>query len=363
MKVAVVHNSNKDGVINSFGQVCPESYGAGVIALVADALRARGYTVAALEGDKSLLARLEELMPPSADRQPDGMVFNLAYGIQGNCRYTHVPALLEMAGIPYTGSSPLGHALALDKVITKVLLRDAGLPTPAYIVLGKDTGISRHPDLGRPGTPPVDLRYPLVVKPRHESTSYGLHLVHDPKDLKAAVACVVEQYQQEALVEEYIDGREVCIGLLGNDPLEALPAVELDFSERPTRLMTWDDKMHKRLDEPRKVCPAVVGEEMTSTLEALARATFRACHCQDYARVDIRIDAHGQPFVLEVNSMASLGLGGSFVSAARVAGYSFEALVNRILDVAHFRYFGQHQPAQSPESAVQSQKERELVAA
>jgi len=338
MKVAVVRNKvKKDGVINRFGQVCPEKYGERTVQMVVDALRNAGHMVEVLKADKTLLAELERFMPSDpATGRPTGMVYNMAYGIQGECRYTHVPAMLEMAGVPYTGSSPLGHALALDKVVTKILMLHAGVPTPGYQVM-------RGPE-----KTPNGLRFPLIVKPRHESTSFGLHLVRNPQELAGAVQAVVTKYQQDALVEQYIDGREVCVGLLGNDPVELLPLVEMDFGGRELRAMTYDDKYHKRPDEPGKICPAVVADPLAGKLRELALATFRACHCRDYARVDIRIDRAGDPFVLEINSMASLGPGGSFVLAARHAGYDHPALVCRILDVAHRRYFGAAAPRDIP---------------
>jgi D-alanine-D-alanine ligase len=333
MKVALVRNKLKtDGVINRFGQACPESYGETTVRMVVEGLRSTGHTVEEFRADKTLLAELEKFMPPDAARRPTGLVFNMAYGIQGECRYTHTPAMLEMAGVPYTGSSPLGHALALDKVITKILLVAAGVPTPRWQVM-------RCPE------PKAEaLRFPLVVKPVHESTSFGLHLVRDQEELAAAVQAVVTKYEQDALVEEYIDGREVAVGLLGNDAVECLPLVEMDFGGRDLRAMTYDDKYHKRPDEPAKICPAPVSESAAVTLRDLAVKTFRACHCKDYARVDIRIDPEGRPWVLEINSMASLGPGGSFVLAARQAGYTHPELVARILDVAHRRYFGVSAP-------------------
>jgi D-alanine-D-alanine ligase len=275
-----------------------------------------------------MLAALERFMPSDPQGRPAGMVFNMAYGIQGECRYTHVPAMLEMAGIPYTGSSPLGHALALDKVITKQLIRDAGVPTPNFRVM-------------RRGSESVDgLRFPVVVKPRHESTSFGLQLVRGPAQLSDAVEAIVARYEQDALVEEYIEGREICVALLGNEKLEILPLVEQDFGQREMRLITWEDKAHRAAAEPQKICPAQVGGTLAATLRDISVATFRACRCSDYARVDIRIDGSGQPYVLEINSMAALGMGASYVLAARTAGLSFSALVNRILNVAHRRCFG-----------------------
>jgi len=329
MKIAVVRNRNKDGIVNGFGHFCPETYGRRSVQRVIDALRANGHTVACIEGDKELIARLEEFMPPDPETgQASGMVFNMSYGIQGESRYTHVPGMLEMAGIPYTGSSPLGHALSLDKVIAKGLMRDAGVPTPSFCVMS------------RPDDDIDGLQFPLIVKPRRESTSYGLRWVRNQKELEGAVLAILTQYQQEALVEEYVDGREVCIGLLGNDTIEFLPPVELDFDGRELHTLTWEDKYHKSFDEPTKICPAALSEDLTTRLRELSLATFRACHCKDYARVDIRIDQSGNPFVLEINSMASLGTGGAFVLAAKNAGYSFESLVCRIVDITHRRYFG-----------------------
>src|SRR5262249_14395068 len=246
MKVAVVRNRDFEGVINRFGQPCPERYSEQSVQPVVEALSENGHDVTLLEADKSLLSELEEFMPPDAEGLPTGMVFNMAYGIQGEGRYTHVPAMLEMAGVPYTGSSPLGHALALDKVITKTLIQKVGVPTPNFRVMSK------------PGESIESLRFPLVVKPRHESTSYGLHLVYNLDELDAAVRSVITDYEQDALVEEYIEGREICVAMLGNDEMEFLTLVETDFGDRNSRLITWADKFHKRADEPEKICPAQI---------------------------------------------------------------------------------------------------------
>src|SRR5262249_35463322 len=176
MKVAVVSNSSHHAVISRFGRPCPESYSRRHVQLVAEGLASAGHDVSCVEGDVGLLAELARLMPPCPESGgPTGLVFNMAYGIQGECRYTHVPAMLELGGIPYTGSCPLGHALALDKIVAKVQMQAAGVPTPAFKVLD-------HPDGDATG-----LRYPLIVKPRHESTSYGLQMVEDRRQLGDAV--------------------------------------------------------------------------------------------------------------------------------------------------------------------------------
>ncbi|MER8927724.1 ATP-grasp domain-containing protein [Mesorhizobium sp. M0859] len=331
MRVAVVWNHDHTGVINRFGQSCPEAYDRKTVESVVAALQEGGHETLLCEGDKGLLATLERFMPPDPQACPSGIVFNMAYGIQGECRLTHVPAMLEMAGVPYTGSSPLGHGLALDKVITKRLIRDHGVPTPNFHVMRSKTD-----NIG-------DLRFPVVVKPRHESSSFGLQLVHEPTRLREAVDVIVTRYAQDALVEEYVEGREICVALLGNEELEVLPLLEQDFGDRETRLVTWEAKYMAAAELP-LICPAQIESGLAGMVRDISVATFHACQCRDYARVDLRIDRSGQPFVLEINSMARLGTNGTYVLAATTAGYTFSSVVNRILDVAHTRYLGNRHP-------------------
>ncbi len=340
MRIAVIRNRENAGIIGTFGRPSPEVYGKQSVQRVIDALREGGHEVACFEGDMGMLPALKEFLPPDAvTGRPGGMVFNMSYGVQGDCRYTHVPAMLEMAGIPYTGSSPLGHTLALDKVITKILAIEAGVPTPAFAVLS-GPGRSEGPSSGDLSK----MRYPMVVKPRHESSSFGLRMVENRAELDAAVAFIVEQYQQEALVEEYIAGREVAVGIIGNGPGSCLPLVEIDFAGRHLAMMTHADKVHKSEQEPLRICPAPVEAGLAKQLREISLKTFHACHCRDYSRVDIRIDPQGRPFMLEINSMASLGWGGAYVLAARQQGFSFSELVCEIVDSAHQRYFGTPAP-------------------
>lgn len=323
MRVAIVRNHDHAGVINRFGQSCREEYDREAVNRIVTALQDGGHETLLCEGNKELLATLERFMPPDPQVLPSGFVFNLANGIQGECRLSHVPAMLELAGVPYTGAGPLGNGLALDKVITKTLMRDRGVPTPNFRVMRR---VNQSSD---------DLRFPLIVKPRSESTSFGLRLVHEPAQLRQAVEAIATQYAQDALVEEYIEGREIYVGLLGNGEPESLPLVEQDFGDREVRLFTNEDKERMALAP---ICPAQVDSKLAKMLRDISIATFQACQCRDYARVDVRIDRSGQPFVLEINSIPALR--GIFVQAATSAGYSFSSLINRILDVAHTRYFG-----------------------
>ncbi|MDA9521272.1 hypothetical protein XI06_13030 [Bradyrhizobium sp. CCBAU 11434] len=321
MRVAVVWNEPTE--------ISPSSgYYRAAVKDVEQALEESGHETLVCEGDKGLFAALERFISPDRRAGPSGMVFNMAYGSKGEWRCSQVPTMLEMVGIPYTGASPLGAALELDKVVTKKLIRHDGIPTPNFRVMRLGTESTR------------DLRFPLIVKPRYEHTSLGLQLIRESSGLRQAVEMIVTQYAQDALVEEYIEGREICVALLGNGKVEVLPAVEHDFGDRETRIITWEDKNHLATAKPQKICPAQIGSELATMLQDISVATFRACRGQDYARVDFRIDRSGRPFVLEINFSPSLNSTGSYVRAATTGGYSFPKLVNRILDLAHTRYFG-----------------------
>ncbi|ADV14817.1 ATP-grasp enzyme, D-alanine-D-alanine ligase [Mesorhizobium australicum WSM2073] len=321
MRVAVVSNHDHTGVINRFGQPIPEFGDREEVESVVAALQEGGHETLICDGDKGLLATLERFMPPDRQSRPSGIVFNLAWGSQGERPEAGVPAMLEMAGVPCTGPGPLGYGLAFDKVIIKRLIRDRGVPTPNFRVMRLGTETTG------------DLRFPLVVKPRYECASFGLQLAHEPAQLRQAVEVIVTLYAQDALVEEYIDGREITVALLGNRELEVLPLVEYDFRDREKRCLTREAKQ-------RRICPGQIGSRLATVLQDISVATFLECQCRDYARVDLRIDRSGQAFVLEINNMPSLRMRASYVLAARTAGYTFSSLVNRILDVAHMRYFG-----------------------
>ena len=332
MKVALVYNRESKNVINVFGVPNREVMGRHIIKNIADGLREGGHQVTSLEGDKDLVGRLEEFMPRVLNGERPGLVFNISYGIQGQARYTHVPSILEMVGVPYVGSGPLAHSLALDKVVTKMLFRQHGLPTPDFAVLDS-------PDFPMPALP-----FPLIVKPRNEAVSFGLKVVYDEAELREAVAVIHSTYQPSVLVELYIDGREINVGLLGNNPPEALPPVLLHFGEGGPEIYTYEDKMGTSGRQVTLECPAPIGAELTRTAQELAVKAFTSLGCYDCARVDMRLDADDQLHLLEVNSLPSLGPRGSYVHAAAAVGLDYPTLVNRLVETASARYFGTPHP-------------------
>ncbi|MCW8799553.1 MAG: ATP-grasp domain-containing protein, partial [Desulfobacter sp.] len=206
MKVAVIYNRESTNVINLFGIPNREKYGLQSIQRILNALKKGGHQAVAIEGDKDLIDRLEEFMPRVIKGELPGMALNLSYGIQGQARYTHVPGILEMVGLPYVGSNPLAHSLALDKVVAKMLFVQNGVPTPEFAVIPT------------PDSPLPDLEFPLIVKPKNEAVSFGIQVVNNMEDLKKAALAIFKEFGQAVLVEQYIEGREINVGLLGNGP-------------------------------------------------------------------------------------------------------------------------------------------------
>ena len=332
MKIAVVYNRVSLKVINLFGLPNREKYGLKAIKRIVDGLKKGGHQVIALEGDKDLIDNLEDFMPQVLKGERPGMVFNLSYGIQGEARYTHVPGMLEMIGIPYVGSGPLAHSLALDKVVAKMLFKQNGLPTPDFIVL-------KTPD-----DEFTDLQYPLIVKPKNEAVSFGIKIVNNEKELRAAAGIIFEKFSQPVLVEQYIEGREINVGILGNSPGEAFEPAELIFDGEGPAIYTYEDKTRKSGREISITCPALLSDELSKRAKSLAIQAFNTLGCLDCARVDMRLDAEDKLFILEINSLPSLGEHGSYVAAAEKMGMDFTALINRLVEVATARYFGTPSP-------------------
>jgi D-alanine-D-alanine ligase len=328
MKIAIVFNRESKRVINLFGVPNRENYGIETINRIAAALRKGGHQVKAFEGDKDLIDNLEVFMPQVISNERPGMVFNVSYGIQGQARYTHIPSILEMVGIPYIGSGPLAHSLSLDKVVTKMIFGQQSLPTPNYCVL--EPSYSELPQLS----------FPLIVKPKNEAVSFGLRVVSDEHELKEAVQFIFAEFQQPVLVEEYIDGREINIGLLGNSPAEAFPPCEILFGETGPKIYTYEDKTHKSDRSISVQCPTDIDNNLENKAKQLAIKAFKALGCYDCARVDMRLTDDGQLYLLEINSLPSLGAHASYLEGAKNYGLDFTALVNRLVDVASLRYFG-----------------------
>ncbi len=292
------------------------------------------------------------------DYKPD-ICFNIAESHFGDGREAQIPALLEMLRIPYTGSQVMTLALALDKPMTKRILAYHGLPTPEFQVFER----ADEPIDADLVTDDGDLRFPLFVKPSREGTSMGVSadsVVYTVDQLRERVDARLRRYNQPILVEHYIRGREVLIGMLGNlppretarrlndrtrqeelpDTLTFLPILEVDTQlHAATEGDIYTSRMKvEMVDDYRYECPANLDPDLERRLLVLAGAVFRVTGCKDVARVDFRLDGD-HPYILEVNPLPGLSPGFSDLCLqAMAAGWSHEQLINAILDNAVKRY-------------------------
>ncbi len=276
--------------------------------------------------------RLTELREAAREWRPH-VVFNVLDQFSHIVSYDHhVVAYLELLRQPYTGCNPRGLMLSRDKVLTKQLLAWHRIATPQFQVF----------PFGRRFRAPARLAFPLFVKSATEDASLGIaqaSVVDNMETLRERVEFIHEHVQTDALVEEYIDGRELYIGVLGNTRLTTLPIWELDFGKLSdprariaTRKAKWDRKYQARHDI--STGPArQLSEEQQAGLNRIARRTMRALHMSGYARLDLRMRDDGKVFVLEANANPDLTYGEDFAESASAAGISYPKLVQRIVNL------------------------------
>jgi D-alanine-D-alanine ligase len=280
-----------------------------------------------------LLERLAQFQPK--------IVFNNCEGFGGHAQHEYVVAgVLEMHGFRYTGSSPTALLVARNKSLTKKILSYHGIRIPAFAEFG-------------PGEKPVrpsELRFPLIVKPLLEDASVGIaqaSVVEDDASLVDRVRFVHEKFNQAAIVEELIDGRELYVGLVGNATLESLPFVELTFGEDESgthRIATykakWDEEYRKR-KRIRNTFAKGLSDEVTARITEICTTAFHTLRLQDYGRVDLRLTHDHEVYVLEVNPNPFLARENEMADAAAKAGMAYEQFVQRIVDEALRRGHGE----------------------
>jgi D-alanine-D-alanine ligase len=301
------------------------------IQAIEDALSLAG-DVVRLEADEDFPVKLKEARPD--------IVFNFAEGMGGPARESYVPAFCEFWGIPYTGSDPLALGICLDKARTKETLTHHGIPTPEFQVV-------ESPDELVPS-----LELPVIVKPLHEGSSKGItqrSFCTTWSEAAEEVARLVDRYDEPAIIERYIGGREFTAAVLGNDgDGRVLPIVELDFETLPEgthKIYGFEAKwIWDRPEKPLDIfhCPARCSKELEHRIEEIAMAAYKSLRCRDWARIDIRCDADGTPHILEVNPLPGVipdpDANSCYPKAARAAGLSFDELIVTVLRTAAARY-------------------------
>src|SRR5256885_2420816 len=298
-------------------------------------------TIAAVETALSKLGRVVRIEAtqdfPERLRaiRPD-IVFNIAEGFHGVNRESHVPAICEFFGIPYSGSDPFTLTLCLDKARAKETLSFHAIPTPKFSVVEKLSDLDERTS---------DLELPLFIKPLHEGSSKGItdgNLCLDRDHLLRQTKFLLENYRQPVLVEDYLPGKEFTCAVLGNeDEATVLPIVGMNFESLPKGALpiySFDAKfVWDRPEKPLEIfqCPARITKELQASIERVTLDAFRVLGCRDWARIDVRLDAAGNPNVLEVNPLPGIlpdpADNSCLPEAARAADMSYDELIQACL--------------------------------
>jgi D-alanine-D-alanine ligase len=294
--------------------------------LIAAAIEAEGHTVVMLGGGREFLGKI---LHEKVD-----FVFNIAEG-RGTyrSREAQVPSILEMLDIPYSGSDPQCLAICLDKPITKKLVALAGVSTPKWRVIA-DRQELRQLDS-------CDFPFPAIIKPAYEGSSKGIRLtsvVEDATQAIEAIEITLEKYQQPAMMEEFILGDEVTVGITGNSPPKVLGTMRILPKQRDSYFTYTVEVKRNYLDLVDYECPAGLEEKVLQCIEVASLKAFEALACRDFARLDFRISAQGMPYLLEINPLPGLGTHSDLVIMAKKMGWTHRELISAVLNAALKRY-------------------------
>lgn len=286
---------------------------------IESAIRSHGHHTVLLEADDHLPQKLLQTKPD--------LIFNIAEGRGGRAREAQVPALLNLFGIPFTGSEETTLCVSLDKALAKRLLATYRIPTPRFRVFTPDAPIVT-----------AGLRYPVIIKPNAEGSSKGISdicIAENSKQLKELVSKCFSLYGGDVLAEEFVSGREFTVGLLGNgDTVQVFPPMEIVYHDSP--INGYNVYNYTVKQEYTKYvsyrCPADISGKMEQTLVSLAKKVFRALGCRDFARVDFRADEQGRAYFIEINPLPGLAPHYSdYPMLAEFCGVSHEDLVYGVL--------------------------------
>jgi D-alanine-D-alanine ligase len=266
------------------------------------------------------------------------LVFNLTESYAGDdTKEMHVAAYMDLVGLPYTGAGPHANFLAQDKAIAKKMFAFHGIRTPFFATAYRGQIDHAH-----------DISFPLIVKPMSEDGSIGINsdaVVTSIKELMERVQYIQDEFDSPALIEEYIEGREIYAAILGSyESTRALPLVELDLSKLPEglpKIASYDVKFEKHTEAHRLTKSAVatdLDEETVTRLMETAIAAYRAVKLRDYGRIDMRLTPKGEVYVIEANPNPWLSSKHEFAMAAKASGLSYTQLIGEILDLALTRY-------------------------
>jgi D-alanine-D-alanine ligase len=308
---------------------------------ILQSLRLTGHKPFFLEADASLLDSIRKTKPE--------FCFNISEGLRGDARESHIPAILEMLGIPYSGSRILANAISLEKVIAKRIWRDRGLPTVPFQLFNDAESPLRS-----------SLRFPLFVKPVREGSGKGVSptsIVQNEEELRREVRRIIQDYHQPALVESFLPGREFTVGYIGNPPtgrkranpdlyaadgFHYFPVLEIDpnvgvgqgvYGSEAKAIVPGAE------GSPVYTCPADISCNFKKDMYRLTKSAAVAIGADDCSRVDIRLDSEGHPYLLEINTLPGVNPEVSDLCImAKAEGMSYAILINEILNLSYDRY-------------------------
>lgn len=243
--------------------------------------------------------------------------------------------ILEMLQIPFTGAPAIALGNCQNKMFTKKMLRCEGINTANFKFITKEESVYRH-----------GLNYPIITKPAFEDASVGIDVtavVHNHKQLKERIELILTEYEQPALIEEYIEGRELNVAVLGDENPKVLPISEIDFSTMPDHLpniVSYEAKWeptHEAYHKTIPICPSELPKKVEKKAQEIALNAFRLMKCRDYCRVDMRLSKNNELFVLEVNPNPDLTADAGFMRSAGVEGYSYKSALRKIVELAAIR--------------------------
>lgn len=291
----------------------------------------KGYDYAFIEADENIVEKLKEIKPD--------LVFNRAEGLRGDSRESHIPAILEMLGIPYVGSGPGTLAICLNKAWTKRFLTSSKIDTPYFNVISTPEEADN-----------CDLLYPVIVKPNREGSSIGINednVVYDRESLVEKAKSMLDTYREEILIEDFIKGREISIGVIvrPESEIEILPYLEVDFSKMPDSAGNVFGQIAKTEfdDLENYICPAVVDNALDEKLREQTKGICKVLDIREFARLDFRIDDFGRPWFLEINPLPGLDYDEStkdfsfYTLMAFKAGYNYDSLISTLIESARKR--------------------------
>lgn len=288
----------------------------------------------------SLIEANEEAYNKFRGIKPD-IVFNIAEGANGVSREAQIPAMLDMLKIPYTGSDALTLAICLDKARTKEILSYYKVPTAKFFVADKIEDAKNH-----------KLNFPMIVKPISEGSGKGIYassFVHNNNELEREIERITSEYDQSALVEEFLPGREFTVAILGNNgDTKVLPAIEMRYDKYPegtAPLYSYEAKWildTKENDFDVFDCPANITKELEQKINKVCLDTYKVLKCRDWSRIDLRLDKNGEPNIIEINPLPGIipdpNENSSFPKAARAAGIEYNEMINHVLVSGVKRY-------------------------